>query len=85
MDYRDSYNQYLEHTVTLPGRGILNTTLEWNSNNIECDWTWGHHDNRAYVSFSDPGQAMLWKLRWWDTYVEQAKDEPDEFIDSWEC
>lgn len=84
--YREGvYNTFQKHTIKLPSRGILSSTLEWTEENIECDWSWGHYEDRAYVSFEDESQAMLWKLRWWEFHVKAAEDEPDELINYWDC
>lgn len=84
--YREGvYNTFHKHTINLPSRGILSTTLEWTEKNIECDWSWGHYEDHAYVSFDDEGQAMLWKLRWWDFHVEAARNEPEDLINYWDC
>lgn len=86
FNYREGvYNTFRQHTVLLPSRGILATTLKWTEENVECDWSWGHYEDRAYVSFEDEGQAMLWKMRWWDFHVKAAEDEPDELINYWDC
>lgn len=88
MEYRhgeDVYNTFKKHTVHLPCRGILSTTLEWTERHVECDWSWGHFEDHAYVSFEDEGEAMMWKLRWWDFHVKAAEEEPAELINYWDC
>jgi hypothetical protein len=88
MEYRhgkDVYNTFKKYTVHLPCRGILSTTLEWTERHVECDWSWGHFEDHAYVSFEDEGEAMMWKLRWWDFHVKAAEEEPDELINYWDC
>lgn len=72
-----SHNYMQEHTYTLwlPTQAIEDSVLRWTQENCQHEWGWGHFESHPYVTFTNGGDAMLWKLRWWQYHQDRANLE----------
>ena len=74
MSWSHNYMQEHTYTLLLPTQGIEDSVLRWTQENCQHEWGWGWGDEaRPYVTFTDGGDAMLWKLRWWQHHQDMAK------------